>query len=93
MTVLLSNPKSRDKDAIVDSIKEFLGADDDSIFKGSGHSPTIWRGGASRLRERQRYGLDFFETRLEVVSYDKMSEIAAFGGFDPIPTLAIWHGV
>ena len=26
-------------------------------------------------------GLDFFETRYEVVSYDKMSEIAAFGGF------------
>ncbi|MEE2788668.1 MAG: SpoVR family protein [Myxococcota bacterium] len=26
-------------------------------------------------------GLDFFETRFEVVSYDKMSEIAAFGGF------------
>ena len=30
-------------------------------------------------------GLDFFETRFEVVSYDKMSEIAAFGGFDRYP--------
>ena len=26
-------------------------------------------------------GLDFFETRFEMVSYDKMSEIAAYGGF------------
>ena len=32
-------------------------------------------------------GLDFFETRFEMVSYDKMSEIAAYGGFRlDIPT-------
>ncbi|MFN0150913.1 MAG: SpoVR family protein [bacterium] len=39
-------------------------------------------------RERDRieavargYGLDFFETRFEVLDYDQMNEIASFGGF------------
>jgi stage V sporulation protein R len=27
------------------------------------------------------YGLDFFETRFEVVDYDRINELAAFGGF------------
>ena len=29
------------------------------------------------------YGLDFFETVFEVVSYEEMNEIAAYGGFPP----------
>ncbi|MCA9321981.1 MAG: SpoVR family protein [Planctomycetes bacterium] len=27
------------------------------------------------------YGLDFFETRFEILSYDELNEVAAFGGF------------
>ncbi len=35
-----------------------------------------------RIREAAvEYGLDFFETIFEVVDYDQMNEIAAFGGF------------
>ena len=33
---------------------------------------------SSKARE---YGLDFFETIFEVVDYDEMSMLAAFGGF------------
>ena len=33
------------------------------------------------------YGLDFYETIFEVLDYDEISEIAAWGGFRPaIPT-------
>lgn len=38
-----------------------------------------WRVKIEKIAEDQ--GLDFFDTRFEVVSYDKMSEIAAYGGF------------
>ena len=33
---------------------------------------------ANKARE---YGLDFYETNFEVVDYDEMSMLAAFGGF------------
>mgnify|MGYP002619895801 CR=1 FL=1 len=36
----------------------------------------------SDLEARARgYGLDFFETRFEIVPYDRINEIAAYGGF------------
>ena len=38
-----------------------------------------WRDKIKGIAESE--GLDFFETRFEMVSYDKMSEIAAYGGF------------
>lgn len=40
------------------------------------------------------YGLDFFETVFELVSYDEMNQIASFGGF-PVryPPLALGHGI
>ena len=41
-----------------------------------------------------RYGLDFFRRIFEVLDYDEMNEIAAYGGFpDPLPALALRHGV
>ena len=38
-----------------------------------------WNQRIEKIAEEE--GLDFFETRFEMVSYDKMSEIAAYGGF------------
>lgn len=38
-----------------------------------------WNRRIEKIAEEE--GLDFFETRFEMVSYDKMSEIAAYGGF------------
>ena len=32
-------------------------------------------------RSARRYGLDFFDTIFEVVDYEEMSMLAAFGGF------------
>ena len=40
------------------------------------------------------YGLDFFDTIFEVLDYDELNEIAALRRLpDPLPALAVRHGV
>ena len=40
------------------------------------------------------HGLDFFPVVFEMLTYDQMNEIAAYGGFpEPLPALALRHGV
>ena len=40
------------------------------------------------------YGLDFFPVIFEMLTYDQMNEIAAYGGFpEPLSALALRHGV
>jgi stage V sporulation protein R len=54
------------------------------------------------LREQQErvekfargYGLDFFPVIFEILTYDQMNEIAAYGGVpDALPALALRNGV
>src|SRR5262249_36075867 len=69
-----------DRDAILGSIKEFLGPE--SMKPYNTNLPPHLRA----LKEEIEgyacgYGLDFFETIFEVIDADDLNEVAAYGGF------------
>jgi stage V sporulation protein R len=43
--------------------------------------PSWWEWKVRIEKIARGYGLDFFEVIFEVIDYDKMNEIAAYGGF------------
>ena len=70
------------KDAIMDSIKEFLGKGEVSRWRRSSASRRTCATCRKRSRAtREGYGLDFFPILYEVLDYKTMNEVAAYGGF------------
>ena len=68
----------RDRDGIVGSIKDFW-------ERGADHGPpartSTLPAGDQRSRYARATGLDFFPTIFEILTYDEMNEVAAYGGF------------
>ena len=67
----------RDKDEIYDAIKRFLGQGPVRPPPG----PRALARGARSRRYAREYGLDFYDVVFEMLDYDQLNEVAAYGGF------------